>query len=222
MRSREIDCLVMSIFSYMSIVLISISFYFDGIRPKGITASTESRFFSYLMIEFGYLISIWKYFKQVNLGNIIKLYYLQAFLANNIVMKHARGKKLIFFDLLLLFLRVWHLINTSKRTNMSEICSHCERYSIEMNIAEKLKMKILLRVKFGLYNMFGVVTMVYAWKRNLNDHFIVTLILFGLIYILEHHDHDEKMSFRILTILLHSLSFYSNFRLIQVQYELKE
>lgn len=222
MRSREIDCLVMSLFSFLSFVLIGISLYFDAIRPKGITQSTQSRVFSYLIAEFGYLISIWKFFRQTNLGNIVKLYYLQAFIANNIIMKYALGKKFIFFDLILLFTKIWHLMSISEPANMSEVCSHCQGYSIEMNVAKTLKMKIILKLNHGLFQMFSIMTVVYAWTRDLYNHLITIIVLFVFISIVEHHDQDEKVLPRLLTIFLHFISSYTNYKLIQNQCRLKE
>ncbi|KRH94325.1 hypothetical protein M153_2990008943 [Pseudoloma neurophilia] len=222
MHKKEIDCLLMTVFSYLSIIFIGVSFYMDSKPSKGASTASEIRLYSYLLIEANYIYCIWKYFETNGTDNILKMFFLQIFLLKNYLKKQTYGEKFTFFDLLIFFARLVHLVNVIDRIRIEKVCYHCRKYSIEDNIVQILKMRSAMKIISSLYYMFVVMNLIYCWLRNQFLCFISCSLLTLTIYIVENYDRDEKILPRCLILILNVLSVIQNQYLIWMAQKLNE
>lgn len=220
-QSKEQDCFILSILSYISIASSGHTFHLDS--KVGKTAIRhQTRFYSYLIVEFNIFVAIWKYFATKNSKYVFKIFFLYLFIFLNLARKIICGKKGIMFDLLIFFIRITHLVNIMDRLRISEVCSHCKRFSIEENINQILKLRAGIKILTSLSNMFSVMTFIYIIHRRMFTEFIFNCTLFLLWNFLESYDNDEKILMRIVFLIIYFLNMVCQVILIEKTHSLKE
>lgn len=213
MNNAEYNCFFLTLLSYISIFSTNMRMYFDTIRPKNISVRGEVRIFTYLIVELYTLIVTWRFIITQNSDYLFKLISLQIYTLINILRKSIIGKKSVFIDCCVFFIRFFYLFNQVDQPRMGKPCDTCDAAMIREDLYQIFKLRLIMILLYKVNYCFILLTLFYTILKNLYWDIFLVILSYSILKILEFFDKSENMKIRIVVILHYILIIIHNFYL---------